>query len=569
MKPSTRKVIRWLVYLVGGPLLLLVLFLIEEHLRGGIQLEHYVSRMRARGEKFTIVELMPPPAPPADNGAGLMIGAGFPQNRIVPLQIPGSMRYAAAGAAIPAVSIRAWSVRGQNEIRLATNFLRAAENSAYSRSSNETNSPSQPGRGSRAPSKTWRIVTAHEVAEEIEANSNTLAQVRAALSYPQFDHVLPYSQAFTMMLPHLAREKAASQWLRAASFSALQQTNTGEALKNLAALAAFSHMTTNEALMISQLVRIAILQISVGATWEALQAEGWNDSQLKELQGAFAPSDFVRSMIGALEMERAFGATMIERAAKDPAALKGLFDMDMDMQWSRISLPESVEETIEPFSQLFKNMAPAFNRFIYYPVWAFAWKDQDKLHLLQHWQTSIESGRAQISRPDWVANNPDPDQKMPPGTEVNEEQRRGSAYDRVRYLFSSRLETLGTKTMTKAVTAEAAQQLAVAAIAIRRFEMANGRVPGSLDELVPNYLPAVPFDPFDGRPLRYKRKEVNSFALYSVGTDGKDDGGDTSLGKQSSRPSFLNGVDLIWPRRATPEEIQNFIETETRRSPWR
>ena len=36
---------------------------------------------------------------------------------------------------------------------------------------------------------------------------------------------------------------------------------------------------------------------------------------------------------------------------------------------------------------------------------------------------------------------------------------------------------------------------------------------------------AMPDDPFNGRPLRYK-KLVKGYAVYSVGEDGKDDGGD-------------------------------------------
>ena len=52
----------------------------------------------------------------------------------------------------------------------------------------------------------------------------------------------------------------------------------------------------------------------------------------------------------------------------------------------------------------------------------------------------------------------------------------------------------------------------------------HGRLPGPLDELAPRYLEAVPADPFDGRPLRYKRLE-NGYVIYSIGSNGIDDGG--------------------------------------------
>jgi hypothetical protein len=54
-------------------------------------------------------------------------------------------------------------------------------------------------------------------------------------------------------------------------------------------------------------------------------------------------------------------------------------------------------------------------------------------------------------------------------------------------------------------------------------------LPQSLDALVPGYLPDVPADPFDGKPLRYNTK-----ALWCTGPDLTDDGG-----------SLENGKDLV------------------------
>lgn len=41
-------------------------------------------------------------------------------------------------------------------------------------------------------------------------------------------------------------------------------------------------------------------------------------------------------------------------------------------------------------------------------------------------------------------------------------------------------------------------------VALRQFAVANGRNAATLDELVPTYLPAVPADPYTGKPLRYE-----------------------------------------------------------------
>jgi hypothetical protein len=59
-------------------------------------------------------------------------------------------------------------------------------------------------------------------------------------------------------------------------------------------------------------------------------------------------------------------------------------------------------------------------------------------------------------------------------------------------------------------------------LAIKAFEAASGRLPASLDELVPDHLEAVPLDPFDGKPLRWSAERK---AIHSVGEDLADAGG--------------------------------------------
>jgi hypothetical protein len=66
--------------------------------------------------------------------------------------------------------------------------------------------------------------------------------------------------------------------------------------------------------------------------------------------------------------------------------------------------------------------------------------------------------------------------------------------------------------------------LARTALAIERFRLPTDELPARLEELVPRYLPQVPIDPFDGRPIRYRRRQTG-YLLYSVGVDGRDNDG--------------------------------------------
>jgi len=62
-------------------------------------------------------------------------------------------------------------------------------------------------------------------------------------------------------------------------------------------------------------------------------------------------------------------------------------------------------------------------------------------------------------------------------------------------------------------------------LAVERFRCGHGgRLPARLEELVPGYCKAVPADLFDGKQLRF-RTFATWYVIYSVGTDGNDDGG--------------------------------------------
>ncbi len=63
-----------------------------------------------------------------------------------------------------------------------------------------------------------------------------------------------------------------------------------------------------------------------------------------------------------------------------------------------------------------------------------------------------------------------------------------------------------------------------AAIAVERYKLAHGILPETARDLVPEFLPALPGDPFDGASLRYFTDD-NGYSVYSIGADREDNGG--------------------------------------------
>ena len=84
----------------------------------------------------------------------------------------------------------------------------------------------------------------------------------------------------------------------------------------------------------------------------------------------------------------------------------------------------------------------------------------------------------------------------------------------------------------------ASRGLAKLAIALRVRRMAQGSYPASLADLVPSFLDTLPTDPFSGKSCIFRR-EKGGFLVYSVGDDGKDNGGVEKIKDSDER-------DIVW-----------------------
>jgi len=94
------------------------------------------------------------------------------------------------------------------------------------------------------------------------------------------------------------------------------------------------------------------------------------------------------------------------------------------------------------------------------------------------------------------------------------------------------------------IRAEAKNLTARAALAVEWYRLKYNKLPESTTELVGDYLEAVPIDPFDGQPLRYKRLE-KGYIVYSVGEDQEDNGGVEKPAK-GKLCFFRDGTDITF-----------------------
>ena len=99
---------------------------------------------------------------------------------------------------------------------------------------------------------------------------------------------------------------------------------------------------------------------------------------------------------------------------------------------------------------------------------------------------------------------------------------------------------------------ETQNSLLMVTLALRAYHAQHGGYPPSLQALVPQYLTAIPADPFArSGPLRYQF-QGGRYVLYSIGPDGKDDGGKPIF--DPSKPAPISGERdmrfIVWPNSA-------------------
>jgi hypothetical protein len=91
-------------------------------------------------------------------------------------------------------------------------------------------------------------------------------------------------------------------------------------------------------------------------------------------------------------------------------------------------------------------------------------------------------------------------------------------------------------------------------LAMKAYKLDKGALPRTLDELVPQYLNAVPIDDYDGKPMRYNAAKK---VVYSVGRDLKDGGGMTMEDYLKARRKEFDESGMSWDEKAQAEQAKD------------
>jgi hypothetical protein len=361
--------------------------------------------------------------------------------------------------------------------------------------------------------------------------------LRQVMNYPALDFHINYGPEAKEQLTNFT--DLCSQRLLAEAICDLRESDAASATTNISIILTLVNGEHDERFLDYQFDRRAMTFQAAMANWELLQSSNVTDADLTFLQKNWQRLEYIQALEETILMRRAILESTIKRMRDSEAYFK-----------SRTSWENSLDS--DGWSGLF----PALHELeMGYgnAMWHSSWTYSDELQMLRDYQLVLQTiGTIETNHFYGPATT-----NLMSQLEAITRSHGSSDLSFIRWMFSGSI--LEGEEIERTMQVEAAKSMLVAAIALKRFELKNGNYPLDLNSLVPEFLAAVPADPVDGKPLRYCLKPDETFLLYSIGPDGKDDGGDASLTDGLTHYYWLDlrARDWVWPEPASSEEIQN------------
>jgi hypothetical protein len=333
----------------------------------------------------------------------------------------------------------------------------------------------------------------------------------AVLTRPEsrFPIQYDYQPTWGILLPHLSRVKALTLFACMQATAELEAGHADEAFEDLNLGSRLSDGMRDEPILIDHLVRVATLSLVLETLREGLVRHAWTEAQLSEVETHLAATDILAEYKLAMRGERALSAGGLDYLRSQGSRTTAMYYLSNDEGGSGVIDGLA----IVPNSVFYQNML------------------------------TISRVHEQFTEPavDEQARRVFPEICASQGRALN--QMRRTPYT----IFAKLLLPALGNAVRKSARMQTCVDEARVACALERHRLATGALPESLGPLVPRFLKAIPADVIDGQPLRYRRDAEGGYCLYSIGWNQKDDGGQIAWikNKKDSSVDVAQG-DWVW-----------------------
>lgn len=495
--PPLRRLFAWLLqrrfFVLAVLATLIALAYAVENWRGHHAWTQFQRDWEAKGERFTLADLMPPAVPDAENffmtepwAAVLKTStnsfAGDDEHSAPPVLDA----FGPHGSQSPHIGDL---IRGKRiNLNEWQEFYRGTNNSFVAADGRTTNyfpvayAPQSP---------------AQDVLLALSRNQKTLSQLHTAAQRPHARFPSNYQEGASW-LPHLAQMKGCVQFLTLHAQAALANGDSNLALQNIQLSFRLGEALNSEPILITYLVEIAMSHIRLLAIWDGLADHRWTDAQLIALDAALAREDQLQNYLTGMRGERMFG-------------LQSLDQIERTRDWNSFS-----DASESSASQTFWEAVLGNSLF---RLWPKGWFDQNKLSIAK---IHVEFMLRAVDVEQHLAA-PAAQRRMEEA--ISQQFQRANLYN----IFGAMLLPALQRCAEKAARIQAYTDLARVACALERHRLAHGQFPEDLAALMPQFIAKLPHDVINGQPLKYRRTDDGSFILYSVGWNETDDGGSVRL----------------------------------------
>jgi len=330
----------------------------------------------------------------------------------------------------------------------------------------------------------WSATTRTMVADYVQLNLPALSKGREALTFRQFQFPTDFSYGPDTPVPHLAELKKLALVIALQSCLAAEEGREQAWVDDVCTILKVAQTLDDEPTLISFLVRRAVIQMAVTATERNLNDAGLGVQLSIKLQQA------VTAVATSNLLSRAF---IGERAILIPCFRLSKAEAE--------SMNQADEDGIAPPLRY----AGKPNPFL----WLTGFFERDLNFFLRTLDNAVSLAAIPLPESLILTNHFD---------------EAGLYASQRSYLLSSLVMSAYSKIVIRDASIQASLRLAIAALAVEQYRVNLGTLPTTLMELTPQFLPVLPKDPFNGKPLRYQRL-AQGYVLYSIGADGQDDGG--------------------------------------------